>query len=119
MARMWLFLSGGDRIRLAADGLSTVGSVEKSMSLGYPEDWIVDGFSSEEPEWTADGWFRMKGGDLWMPLTKPKSGAAVSHGQANPTLSRNSRLARNGVFVPAPGRGKARINLRQHAYPRR
>lgn len=175
----WLFLSGGDRIRLAADGLSTVGAVEHVYDpWRYPADWIVEGFSPEGPkivrhggwfylitavggtagpptghmviaarsrsihgpwkdcpanpivrttdiaerwwsrghaslvegpagdwwalyhgyengywtlgrqtlldpvEWTADGWFRMKGDDLSKPLKKPKGGTAVPHGQA-------------------------------------
>jgi beta-xylosidase len=32
-------------------------------------------------EWTADGWFRMSGGDLSRPIAKPKGGSAVAHGQ--------------------------------------
>ena len=34
----------------------------------------------EPIEWTEDGWFRAKGGDLGMPLLKPKGGEAVEHG---------------------------------------
>ncbi len=175
----WLFLSGGDRIRLSDDGLSTVGAIEHVYDpWHYPEDWEVEGFSPEGPklhrhggwfymitavggtagpptghmviaarsrsihgpweqcpanplvrtidnaekwwsrghasliegpdgswwsvyhgyengywtlgrqalldpiEWTPDGWFRMKGGDLSQPLAKPKGGTAVPHGQA-------------------------------------
>jgi xylan 1,4-beta-xylosidase len=175
----WLFLSGGDRIRLADDGLSTVGEVEHVYEpWRYPDTWDVEGFSPEGPkihrhkgwfymitavggtagpptghmviaarsrsihgpwencpanplvrttrleegwwsrghaslveapdgnwwsvyhgfengywtlgrqalldpiEWTADGWFRMKGGDLSQPIAKPKGGRAVPHGQA-------------------------------------
>lgn len=174
----WLFLSGGDRVRLSEDGLSTAGPVEHVYDpWHYPEDWDVEGFSPEGPkihrhggwfymitavggtagpptghmviaarsrsihgpweqcpanplvrtvrndeawwsrghaslveapdgswwslyhgfengywtlgrqalldpvEWTADGWFRMKGGDLSKPIRKPKGGAAVPHGQ--------------------------------------
>lgn len=173
----WLFLSGGDRIRLAEDGLSTVGKVEHVYDpWHYPEEWDVEGFSPEGPkihrhgeyfymitavggtagpptghmviaarsrsihgpwencphnpivrttdkaerwwsrghaslvqapdggwwslyhgfengywtlgrqalldpvEWTADGWFRMKGGDLSQPIAKPKGGTALPHG---------------------------------------
>ena len=174
----WLFLSGGDRIRLAADGLSTVGKVEHVYDpWRYPDDWDVEGFSPEGPKihrhggwfymitavggtagpptghmvivarsrsihgpwtndpanpvvrtvrneekwwsrghaslvqapddswwsvyhgyengywtlgrqalldpvtWTADGWFRMTGGDLSQPIAKPKGGRALRPGQ--------------------------------------
>lgn len=174
----WLFLSGGDRIRLAEDGLSTVGEVEHVYDpWHYPEEWDVESFSPEGPkihrhggwfymitavggtagpptghmviaarsrsihgpweqcpanplvrtadiaekwwsrghaslvegpdgswwsvyhgfengywtlgrqalldpvEWTADGWFRMKGGDLSRPIRKPRGGGALPHGQ--------------------------------------
>lgn len=174
----WLFLSGGDRVRLAPDGLSTIGPVEHVYDpWRYPEDWAVEGFSPEGPKihrhgdwfymitavggtagpptghmviaarsrsihgpwencpanplvrtesgaekwwsrghaslveapdgswwsvyhgyengfltlgrqalldpiaWTADGWFRMQGGDLSRPLLKPRGGSAVPHGQ--------------------------------------
>ncbi|GAB7551753.1 family 43 glycosylhydrolase [Novosphingobium sp. 11B] len=47
----WLFLSGGDRIRLAKDGLSTVGAVEHVYDpWHYPDDWDVEGFSPEGPK---------------------------------------------------------------------
>ncbi len=174
----WLFLSGGDRIRLADDGLSTVGPVEHVYDpWRYPDDWDVEGFSPEGPKihrhgdwfymitavggtagpptghmvivarsrsihgpwvndpgnpvvrtvsndetwwsrghaslvegpdgswwsvyhgyengywtlgrqvlldpvrWTADGWFRMTGGDLSTPLPKPNGGEGGTHGQ--------------------------------------
>ena len=200
----WLFLSGGDRIRLAADGLSTVGAVEHVYDpWRYPEDWIVEGFSPEGPkivrhggwfylitavggtagpptghmviaarsrsihgpwqdcpanpivrttdtaerwwsrghaslvegpagdwwalyhgfengywtlgrqtlldpvEWTADGWFRMTGGDLSKPLAKPKGGTAVPHGQM---LSDNFETLALGTkwsfFRPGPDEAK-------------
>ncbi|NHK26436.1 family 43 glycosylhydrolase [Parvularcula flava] len=52
----WLFLSGGDRIRLSDDGLSTVGSVEHVYDpWRYPEDWIVEGFAPEGPKITRYG----------------------------------------------------------------
>ncbi|MES1971163.1 MAG: family 43 glycosylhydrolase [Pseudomonadota bacterium] len=175
----WLFLSGGDRIRLSEDGLSTIGAVEHVYDpWHYPPDWDVEGFSPEGPklvrhggwfylitavggtagpptghmviaarsrsihgpwencphnplvrtvdnaekwwsrghaslveapdgswwsvyhgyengfwtlgrqalldpiEWTADGWFRMRGGDLSAPIAKPQGGQALGHGQA-------------------------------------
>lgn len=175
----WLFLSGGDRIRLAPDGLSTVGEVEHVYDpWRYPDDWIVEGFAPEGPkitrhgdyfymitavggtagpptghmviaarsrsihgpweqcphnplvrtvdmaehwwsrghatlvegpagdwwavyhgyengfwtlgrqtlldpvEWTDDGWFRMKGGDLSQPIANPRGGKPGPHGMA-------------------------------------
>ncbi len=175
----YLFLSGGDRIRLTEDGLATVGAVEHVYNpWHYPEDWIVEGFSPEGPkvmrhgeyfymitavggtsgpptghmvivarsksingpweddpsnpvvrtisgaekwwsrghatlvegpagdwwmvyhgyenaywtlgrqtlldpiEWTADGWFKAKGGDLASPLAMPRGGQALPHGMA-------------------------------------
>ena len=57
----WLFLSGGDRIRLAEDGLSTVGAVEHVYDpWRYPDDWDVEGFSPEGPKIHRHGdWFYM------------------------------------------------------------
>jgi beta-xylosidase len=47
----WLFLSGGDRIRLAPDGLSTVGAPQHVYDpWRYPDDWEVEGFSPEGPK---------------------------------------------------------------------
>jgi beta-xylosidase len=41
----WLFLSGGDRVRLSPDGLATVGKVEHVYDpWHYPEEWDVEGF---------------------------------------------------------------------------
>ena len=52
----WLFLSGGDRIQLAPDGLSTVGKAEHVYDpWHYPEDWDVEGFSPEGPKVTQRG----------------------------------------------------------------
>lgn len=57
----WLFLSGGDRIRLADDGLSTTGKVEHVYDpWRYPDTWDVEGFSPEGPKITRHkGWFYM------------------------------------------------------------
>jgi len=47
----YLFLSGGDRVRLTQDGLSTIGEPEHVYDpWHYPEDWIVEGFSPEGPK---------------------------------------------------------------------
>lgn len=175
----WLFLSGGDRVRLSDDGLTLAGPVEHVYDpWRYPEDWEVEGFAPEGPkihrigayfymltavggtagpptghmviaarsrsihgpweqhpgnplvrtadareawwsrghaslveapdgawwslyhgyengywtlgrqclldpvEWTDDGWFRMTGGDLSQPLSKPQGGTALRHGMA-------------------------------------
>jgi len=55
----WLFLSGGDRVRLTADGLATVGPIEHVYDpWRYPADWVVEGFSPEGPKITRHGgWF--------------------------------------------------------------
>jgi len=57
----WLFLSGGDRIRLSDDGLSTVGKVEHVYDpWRYPADWVVESFSPEGPKIHRRGdWFYM------------------------------------------------------------
>ncbi len=57
----WLFLSGGDRVRLSADGLSLAGAVEHVYDpWRYPDDWDVEGFSPEGPKiHFRDGWFYM------------------------------------------------------------
>ena len=36
----------------------------------------------EPVEWTADGWFRARGGDLSQPLPKPRGGRRQPHGMA-------------------------------------
>jgi xylan 1,4-beta-xylosidase len=204
----WLFLSGGDRVRLSDDGLSRVGEPEHVYDpWRYPEDWVVEGFSPEGPkvtrhggyfylvtavggtagpptghmviaarsrsihgpwehcprnplvrtrslsekwwsrghatlvegpdgswwsvyhgfengywtlgrqalldpvEWTADGWFRMTGGDLSRPIRKPRGGKAGPHGLALSddfaTLQLGSKW---NFFKPAPDeRSRVRV----------
>lgn len=47
----WLFLSGGDRVRLSADGLKRVSEPEHVYDpWRYPADWIVEGFAPEGPK---------------------------------------------------------------------
>ena len=54
----WLFLSGGDRVRLSADGLSTFGAVEHVYDpWHYPADWVVEAFAPEGPKITRRGEF--------------------------------------------------------------
>jgi beta-xylosidase len=57
--RRWLFLSGGDRVRLSDDGLSTVGSPEHVYDpWHYPAEWVVEGFAPEGPKIVRrDGWY--------------------------------------------------------------
>jgi xylan 1,4-beta-xylosidase len=47
----YLFLSGGAMIRLADDGLSTVGELTQIYGgWRYPDEWIVESFSQEGPK---------------------------------------------------------------------
>jgi len=57
--KRYLFLSGGDRVRLTDDGLRTDGPVEHVYDpWRYPVDWDVEGFSPEGPKITRRGeWF--------------------------------------------------------------
>jgi len=57
----WLFLSGGDRVRLSDDNLSLAGEVEHVYDpWRYPSDWIVEGFAPEGPKiYRIGGWFYM------------------------------------------------------------
>ena len=61
----------------------------------------------EPIEWTADGWFRAKGGDLSKPLSKPRGGEALPSGMP---LSDDFSSNRFGVqwsfFDPAPSEAK-------------
>jgi xylan 1,4-beta-xylosidase len=52
----WLFLSGGDRVRLADDGLSRTGEPEHVYDpWRYPTDWVVEAFAPEGPKITRRG----------------------------------------------------------------
>jgi xylan 1,4-beta-xylosidase len=57
----YLFLSGGDRVRLTDDGLATVGSVEHVYDpWRYPDSWDVESHSPEGPKLLRhNGWFYM------------------------------------------------------------
>lgn len=47
----WLFVSGIRRIRLADDGLSTVGELEKVYDgWRYPDDWVTEAYALEGPK---------------------------------------------------------------------
>ena len=198
--RRYLFLSGGDRVRLSDDGLATDGPVEHVYDpWRYPPDWDVESFSPEGPkllrhgdyfymvlavggtagpptghmviaarsrsihgpwenaphnplvrtqsreekwwsrghaslvegpdetwwmvyhgyengfwtlgrqtlldpiEWTRDGWFRAKGGDLSKPIRKPQRGSAIDHGLAlSDDFKTNKFGIQWGFYDPAP-----------------
>jgi xylan 1,4-beta-xylosidase len=57
--RRYLFLSGGDRVALADDGLATAGSVEHVYDpWRYPPEWDVETFAPEGPKVLKRGeWF--------------------------------------------------------------
>jgi beta-xylosidase len=57
----YLFLSGGDYVQLADDGLSTVGDIKHIYDgWKYPESWDVESFSPEGPKMLRHGaWFYM------------------------------------------------------------
>ncbi|MBL8269039.1 family 43 glycosylhydrolase [Steroidobacter sp.] len=59
--KRFLFLSGGDRVRLTDDGLKTDGPVEHVYDpWRYPEDWVVEAFAPEGPKLLRRGeWFYM------------------------------------------------------------
>jgi xylan 1,4-beta-xylosidase len=47
----YLFLSGGDRVKLTPDGLALAGDVEHVYDpWRYPEDWVVETFAPEGPK---------------------------------------------------------------------
>ena len=49
--KRYLFLSGGDRVKLKDDGLSTDGAVEHVYDpWRYPDEWVVESFSPEGPK---------------------------------------------------------------------
>ncbi len=57
----WLFLPGGDRMRLSDDGLSLAGAIEHAYDpWQYPADWVLESFSPEGPKTHRIGeWFYM------------------------------------------------------------
>jgi xylan 1,4-beta-xylosidase len=62
--KRYLFLNGGNRVRLSDDGLSAAGKAE-SVYGGWPipKDWIIEGFALEGPKiLRKDGWFYMFSG---------------------------------------------------------
>lgn len=71
----WLFLSGGSRVRLSADGLSAVGKPEKVYNgWRMPGDWLVEGSSFEGPKIK-----RIGGYYYWLSAIGGTAGPATSH----------------------------------------
>jgi xylan 1,4-beta-xylosidase len=57
----------------------------------------------EPVEWTSDGWFKAKGGDLSAPLAMPKKGGAVVHGHAKSDDFTQDRFGMQwSFFNPGP-----------------
>lgn len=49
--KRYLFLSGGNLVPLADDGLSVAGEMKKVYNgWQYPDDWVVEGFAQEGPK---------------------------------------------------------------------
>jgi len=49
--KRYLFVSGGDRVRLTDDGLAADGDLEHAYELWrYPDDWVVEMYSAEGPK---------------------------------------------------------------------
>ncbi|WP_343612530.1 family 43 glycosylhydrolase [Novosphingobium sp.] len=71
----YLFLSGINRVRLSADGLSTDGPVEKAYDgWHYPDEWVTEGYSLEGPKLFRPGaWFYL------VSAVGGTSGPATSH----------------------------------------
>ncbi|WP_295206789.1 family 43 glycosylhydrolase [uncultured Brevundimonas sp.] len=224
--KRYLFLNGGDRVKLTDDGLATDGPIERGVykAWRYPDDWIVEGFAQEGPkllrrgdyfymitaiggtagpptghmviaarsksidgpwedcphnpivrtasgaekwwsrghatlvegptdgdwwmvyhgyenaywslgrqtlldpiEWTDDGWFRAKGGDLSQPIAMPRGGRALPHGMAlsddfstdkfgiqwsfyDPQPNEKDRLRRENGVLHMRAKGKAPVD---------
>ncbi|WBO21551.1 family 43 glycosylhydrolase [Sphingomonas abietis] len=54
--KRYLFTNGVRRVRLADDGLSTIGAVEPAYApWRYPDDWIVENFAPEGPKLLRHG----------------------------------------------------------------
>ena len=71
----WLFLSGGHRIRLADDGLSTAGPVEKVYDgWQIPKNWIVEGTALEGPKIKKVGQYY-----YWLNAEGGTAGPATTH----------------------------------------
>jgi xylan 1,4-beta-xylosidase len=71
----WLFLSGGHRIKLAEDGLSTIGTIEKVYDgWEIPKNWIVEGTALEGPKIKRIGQYY-----YWLNAEGGTAGPATTH----------------------------------------
>ena len=77
--KRYLFLNGGDRVRLTDDGLAVDGPVEEGVydAWRYPEDWIVEGFAQEGPK-------LLKRGDYFYMITANGGSADGAYGHRRP-----------------------------------
>jgi len=89
----YLFFNGVRRIRLAADGLSTVGALETVYSpWRYPKDWVVEMFAPEGPKVFRRGeWFYL------VAAVGGTSGPPTSH---MVTVARSKSI--HGPWVDSP-----------------
>ncbi|MFZ5551261.1 MAG: family 43 glycosylhydrolase, partial [Pseudomonadota bacterium] len=73
--KRYLFVNGIRRIRLADDGLSTIGELEHACTpWQYPQDWVVEMFAPEGPKLLRRGeWFYL------VSAVGGTSGPATSH----------------------------------------
>ena len=80
----WLFLSGGNRIRLTDDGLAVVEGTFEHVYNGWPipEDWVTEGLALEGPK-------VRKVGPWWYFI-------AAEGGTAGPPTSHMVTVARSG-----------------------
>lgn len=103
----WLFLSGGDRVRLSDDGLSVAGAVEHVYDpWRYPDDWDVEGFSPEGPKiHRHGGWYYM--------LTAVGGTAGPPTGQM--VIAARSRSL-HGPWEQHPGNPLVRTQSEQEAW---
>ncbi|MAP94940.1 MAG: xylan 1,4-beta-xylosidase [Ponticaulis sp.] len=116
--KRYLFLSSGDMVQLADDGLSTVGEIKHVYDpWHYPDDWDVECFCPEGPKMIRKGdWFYMTtavGGTAGPPTghmvisARSKSvHGPWEHAPNNPqvrTASRNDQWWSRGHATPVEG----------------
>ena len=66
-------------------------------------------------EWTDDGWFRARGGDLSKPIAKPRGGEAVAPGMALSDDFSTDRLGTQWSFYNPGPKERARLDRRDGA----
>ena len=71
----WLFVSGGNRVKLSADGLSAMGKLQHVYNgWDIPRDWDIESTSLEGPKLK-----RVGGYYYWLSAQGGTSGPATSH----------------------------------------